>query len=197
MSLWLRPSKRPISHAAVDADNNMLCIQYLSTATADSGVKFNNLCIKRQTLRQSVEQRRPTADYGPPGRKWPLPRGHMLMTLFIRLNTSVPASAACERLFSCAGLTMNSHRTRMSDKLLFEQLVLWKANKPLYSLQWLPHLHQYIACRYRPMMTLLLTPLYVVLSQVGWLEFTVPCQHKYGYIRDEYWVRVFVVTINC
>jgi len=44
----------------------------------------------------------------------------------IRLNTSLPASAACERLFSCAGLTMNSHRTRISDKL-FEQLVLLKA----------------------------------------------------------------------
>jgi len=41
----------------------MLCIQYLSTgyAMADSGVKVDNLCIKRQTLRQSVEQRRPTA----------------------------------------------------------------------------------------------------------------------------------------
>jgi len=37
---------------------------------------------------------------------------------------------------------MNSHRTRMSDKL-FEQLVLLKANKLLYSLQWLLHLHQY------------------------------------------------------
>ena len=58
-----------------------------------------------------------------------------LKTLFICLNMSLPASAARERLFSCTGLTMNSHRTRMSDKLLFEQLVLWKAKKPVYSLQ--------------------------------------------------------------
>ena len=61
---------------------------------------------------------------------WP-----QLKTLFVRQNTSLPSSAACERLFSGAGLTMNSHRTRMSDKLLFEQLVLLKVNKPLYSLQ--------------------------------------------------------------
>ena len=52
----------------------------------------------------------------------------------IRLNTSLPASAVCERLFSCVGLTTNGHRTRMSEKL-FEQLVLLKANKPLYGLQ--------------------------------------------------------------
>ena len=41
-----------------------------------------------------------------------------LKKLFIRLNTALPASAACERLFSCAGLTMNSHRTRTSDNCL-------------------------------------------------------------------------------
>jgi len=55
---------------------------------------------------------------------------------------SLAESVACERLTKYAGLTMNSHHTRMSDKL-FEQLVLLKANKPLYSLQWLLHLHQY------------------------------------------------------
>ena len=44
-----------------------------------------------------------------------------LKTLFIHLNTSLPASAVCERVFRCAGLTMNSHCTCMSDKL-FEQL---------------------------------------------------------------------------
>ena len=52
---------------------------------------------------------------------WP-----QLKTLFVRLNASLPASAAYERLFISAGLTMNSHCTRMSDKL-FEQLVLLKA----------------------------------------------------------------------
>jgi len=31
MSVWLWPSKRPISHIAVDTDNDMLCIQYLTT----------------------------------------------------------------------------------------------------------------------------------------------------------------------
>jgi len=86
-----------------------------SLATADTGVKFDNLCIKRQTLRQSTEQRRPTADYGPPGRKRPLPRGRSWRHCWYSLNTSLPASAACERLFSCEGLTMNSHRTCMSE----------------------------------------------------------------------------------
>ena len=57
-----------------------------------------------------------------------------LKSLFIRFNTPLPASAACERLFSYAGLTMNSHRTRMSDNL-FEQLVLLKVNKSLPSHQ--------------------------------------------------------------
>jgi len=47
------------------------------------------------------------------------------------LNTP---SAACESLFSCAGLTMNSHRTRISDKL-FGQLMVLKMNKTLYSVQ--------------------------------------------------------------
>ena len=38
------------------------------------------------------------------------------------------SSAASERLFSCAGIVMNSRRTRMSDAL-FEELVLLKQNK--------------------------------------------------------------------
>ena len=46
-----------------------------------------------------------------------------LKALFIRLNTPLPASAAAERLFSCAGLTMSSHRTSLSDQL-FENLIL-------------------------------------------------------------------------
>ena len=82
---------------------------------------------------------------------------------------------------------MNSHRTRMSDKLLFEHSVMEGEQAFVQSAMTStpsPILTAYIACRYRPMMTLLLT-LYVVLSHVGWLEFTVPCQHKYGYFRDE------------
>jgi len=50
-----------------------------------------------------------------------------LKQLFIRLNTPLPASAASERLFSCAGLVINSRRTHMSDAL-FEELVLLKKN---------------------------------------------------------------------
>ena len=53
-----------------------------------------------------------------------------LKKLFIQLNTSLPASAAAERLFSCASLTMNSRRTRMSETL-FEELVVLKANNHL------------------------------------------------------------------
>ena len=45
-----------------------------------------------------------------------------LKELFIRLNTPLPASAAVERLFSCAGLTMNKKRTRLTDNN-FESLV--------------------------------------------------------------------------
>jgi len=51
-----------------------------------------------------------------------------LKVLFLRLNTPLPAA---ERLFSCAGLTMNSRRTAMSDSL-FEDLVLLKKNKSLW-----------------------------------------------------------------
>ena len=47
--------------------------------------------------------------------------------LFIRLNTPLPASAAVERLFSCAGMIMNDRRTRLSDKN-FENLVFLKVN---------------------------------------------------------------------
>jgi len=122
-----------------------------SLATADTGVKFDNLCIKRQTLRQSTEQRRPTADYGPPGRKRPLPRGRSWRHCWYSLNTSLPASAACERLFSCEGLTMNSHRTCMSDKL-FEQLSVIQGEQALVQSAMTstpsPILTTYTACRW-------------------------------------------------
>ena len=41
----------------------------------------------------------------------------ILKKLLIHLNTPLPASAAVERLFSCAGLSLSSRRTRMSDRL--------------------------------------------------------------------------------
>ena len=55
--------------------------------------------------------------------KWPKPR-----ELFIELNTPVPASAACERLFSCTGLILRPHRCSMTDKN-FENSLLLKLNK--------------------------------------------------------------------
>ena len=54
-----------------------------------------------------------------------------LKALFIRLNTPLPASTAAEQLFSCAGLTMSSHHTSLSDEL-FENLVLLKKNINLF-----------------------------------------------------------------
>ena len=54
----------------------------------------------------------------------------VLKKLFIQLNIPLPASAAAERLFSYAGLTMSSRRTRMSNEL-FENLVMLKVNKDL------------------------------------------------------------------
>src|SRR4029434_2124345 len=44
-----------------------------------------------------------------------------------KLNTGLPASAACDRLFSCAGLLFNAKRARMNSTHL-EKLLL-KLNK--------------------------------------------------------------------
>ena len=54
----------------------------------------------------------------------------VLKKLFIQLNTLLLASAATDRLFSYAGLIMSSRRTRMSNEL-FENLVMLKVNKDL------------------------------------------------------------------
>jgi len=53
-----------------------------------------------------------------------------LKARFLRLNTPLPASATAEQMFSCAGLTMNSLHTTMTDDL-FEDLVLLKKNRIL------------------------------------------------------------------
>jgi len=47
-----------------------------------------------------------------------------LKQLFVRLNTPLPASATSERLFSCAGIVMNSRRTCVTDAVFEEELVL-------------------------------------------------------------------------
>src|SRR4029434_217517 len=48
--------------------------------------------------------------------------------LSLKLNTGLPASAACKRLFSCAGLLFNAKRARMNSTHLKNQLLL-KLNK--------------------------------------------------------------------
>ena len=51
-----------------------------------------------------------------------------LRQIFVELNTPVPASAACERLLSCAGLLLRPHRCSMNDQN-FENSLLVKLNK--------------------------------------------------------------------
>ena len=48
--------------------------------------------------------------------------------LALKLNTGLPASAACERLFSCAGLLFTPKRARM-NALNFENQLLLKLNR--------------------------------------------------------------------
>ena len=50
-----------------------------------------------------------------------------LKSLALELNTPLPASAACERLFSCGGLILRPHRSSLSDKH-FEACLLAKLN---------------------------------------------------------------------
>ena len=54
--------------------------------------------------------------------RWP-----KLRQLFTKLNTPVPASAACERLFSCAELIFRPHHCSMTDRN-FENSLLVKLN---------------------------------------------------------------------
>ena len=51
-----------------------------------------------------------------------------LRNLAIELNTPLPSSTACERMFSSGGLILRPQRTRMSDKH-FEACLLTKGNK--------------------------------------------------------------------
>ncbi|KAL3973867.1 growth differentiation factor 8 [Sarotherodon galilaeus] len=49
--------------------------------------------------------------------------------LSLKLNTGLPASAACERLFSCAGLLFTAKRARMMSSTNFENQLLHKINR--------------------------------------------------------------------
>lgn len=51
--------------------------------------------------------------------------------LSLKLNTPLPASAACERLFSTAGLILRPRRARIGSKN-FENQLLLKLNKPFW-----------------------------------------------------------------
>ncbi|KAL3981287.1 myomegalin [Sarotherodon galilaeus] len=51
-----------------------------------------------------------------------------IKNLSLKLNTALPASAACERLFSCAGLLFTAKRSRIASVNLENQLLL-KLNK--------------------------------------------------------------------
>lgn len=53
--------------------------------------------------------------------------------LSLKLNTSLPASAACERLFSTAGLIFTPRRARLDAKN-FENQLLLKRNKKYFKL---------------------------------------------------------------
>ena len=48
----------------------------------------------------------------------------LLKTIFLELNTALPASAACERLFSAAGRVFMPNCTTMTDEHFEQQLLL-------------------------------------------------------------------------
>ena len=50
------------------------------------------------------------------------------MPTFIKLKTPLPASAACERLFSAAGWIFVPRRGRISDKRFEQQLLAYSNN---------------------------------------------------------------------
>ena len=54
--------------------------------------------------------------------------------LSLKLNTALPASAACERLFSAAGLIFSPKRGRLHSRNLENQLLL-KLNKDIFQFE--------------------------------------------------------------
>lgn len=57
----------------------------------------------------------------------------LIKKLSFKLNTGLPASAACERLFSCAGLLFTANRVRMNSTN-FENQLLLKLNRKFLSI---------------------------------------------------------------
>lgn len=57
-----------------------------------------------------------------------------LCKLSLKLNTPLPASAACERLFSIAGLVFSPRRVRLSSRH-FENQLLLRLNKKFLRVQ--------------------------------------------------------------
>ena len=55
----------------------------------------------------------------------------IIKNVFVELNTALPASAACERMFSVAGRIFAPNRTRMSDEHFEQQLLLRLNNDKL------------------------------------------------------------------
>ena len=55
-----------------------------------------------------------------------------VLKLSVKLNTPLPASAACERLFSIAGLVFSPRRARLNSQN-FENQLLLKMNRKFFS----------------------------------------------------------------
>lgn len=64
-------------------------------------------------------------------------------SLSLRLNTALPASAACEGLFSAAGSIFSPERGRM-DSQDFEKQLLLKLNKDFFQIEEFDQAYRYI-----------------------------------------------------
>ena len=58
-------------------------------------------------------------------------RHSLVKAMFLKLNTDLPTSAAVERLFSLAGVTLALRKNRLSDTM-FQRVVLLKSNADIH-----------------------------------------------------------------